>query len=461
MASIITDEILTLERTLLIIEDDLGLQKQLKWCFEGFDVFVAGDRSEALKLLRLHNPSVVTLDLGLPPDADGVTEGFATLEEILAEAPHTKVIMLTSNDEQDNALHSIKLGAYDYCQKPFNEQDLALIVQRAFNLAALEKENRRLARQLPNYIILDGIVAASPQMLSVCQTIEKIAPTDITVLLLGESGTGKEVLAQALHTLSTRSERRFVAINCASIPESLLESELFGYEKGAFTGAAKTTIGKIEYANGGTLFLDEAGDLPYPLQAKLLRFLQERVIERVGGRAEIPVDVRVICATNQDLPIMIENGKFREDLYYRMNEICIQIPPLRERDGDILLLAKSFVNHFSQEYNKRIKGFTVDAIKAMESYQWPGNVRELMSKIKRAILLEDGVNLTANSLELEECENDDDMQLNLKQAKVQIEEMITRKALSIHNGNISKAAEVMGVSRPTLYALMEKYKIEE
>jgi len=449
-----------MNKTLLIVEDDIGLQKQIKWSMDDFEVLIAGCRKDAVKLLKQHSPRVVTLDLGLPPDPDGVSEGFATLEEVLALEPATKVIMLTSNDERENALRAIKLGAYDYCNKPFNEQDLALIIQRAFNLSALEDENRRLAEKTIKESPLNGVVTASQQMLAICRKIEKIAPTDVTVLLLGESGTGKEVLARALHSLSSRSDQRFVAINCASIPENLLESELFGYEKGAFTGAAIQTIGKIEHASGGTLFLDEVGDLPLSLQAKLLRFLQERLVERLGGRAEIAVDVRVICATNQNLQEMIARNEFREDLYYRMNEITINIPPLRERDGDVMLLARFFMMDYCQQYNNKIKGFTEDAVKAMEAYHWPGNVRELMSKIKRAAILEEGDRITTNSLELIASENNDaGMQLNLKQARDLLEANLTRQVLSVYGGNISKAAEAMGVSRPTLYALIEKYKI--
>jgi two-component system NtrC family response regulator len=346
---------------LLIVEDDPGLQKQLKWCFEGYEVVVAGDRSKAISELRRYEPPVVTLDLGLPPDPANATEGLATLEEILQLAPHTKVIVVTGNDEKENALRAISLGAYDYYQKPIEPDILGLIIERANRLYELEAENRRLADQKISSP-LNGIIAASPQMLKVCQTVEKVAPVDVTTLLLGESGTGKELLAKALHDLSPRVSGPFVAINCAAIPETLLESELFGYEKGAFTGAAKQTRGKIEHAEGGTLFLDEIGDLSAALQAKLLRFLQERIIERVGGRKEIPVDVRVICATHQDLQKLIETTEFREDLYYRISEITIQIPPLRDRDGDIVLLAKDFLNKFNQQNAKTIKGFNSDAI---------------------------------------------------------------------------------------------------
>ena len=325
---------------LLIVEDDPGLQSQLKWVFEDYQIVQATTRTEALDAIRRHEPAVVLQDLGLPPDAEGVTEGLACVEETLAIAPHTKVIVVTGHGDKDNALRAVAAGAYDFYQKPVDTDVLNLLVDRAATLAALEAENRRLSA-LSGHSPLDGIVAVSPAMLKVCRMIEKVAPTDVTTLLLGESGTGKELLSRALHDLSPRKDKSFVAINCAAIPENLLESELFGFEKGAFTGANKTTPGKVEVANGGTLFLDEIGDMPLPLQAKLLRFLQERVVERIGGRVEIPVDVRVVCATNQNLQNLIAEGGFREDLYYRICEIEIAIPPLRERENGVLMLART------------------------------------------------------------------------------------------------------------------------
>ncbi len=330
------------KRTLLIVEDDPGLQSQLRWSLDDYNVLLATDRESALAHLRRSEPPVVTLDLGLPPDADGTSEGFATLEQILSLAPETKVIVVTGTDDRNNAVRAVGMGAYDFYQKPIDAEILSLIVDRAFRLHTLERENRLFNRQRGGSP-LDGIIAASESMLKVCRTVEKVAPTSVGVLLLGESGTGKELLAQALHSLSPRADKGFIAINCAAIPDTLLESELFGYEKGAFTGAAKQTKGKIEYADSGTLFLDEVGDLPLGLQSKLLRFLQQRVIERLGGREEIPVDVRVVCATHQDLPELVKQGTFREDLYYRISEITIKIPALRERAGDAALLAQSFV----------------------------------------------------------------------------------------------------------------------
>lgn len=444
--------------SLLVVEDDPGLQSQLRWSFEGFDVQVAGDRSSAISIVEKNKPPVVTLDLGLPPDPANATEGLATLEEILTIAPNTKVIVVTGNDDRENAVRAIGMGAYDFYQKPIDIDVLNLIVERAYHLYELEEDNRRLVEkmQAPAF---EGIVASSPKMLSIMQMVERVAPTNVTVLLLGESGTGKELFARAIHNLSDRKSQRFVAINCASIPDNLLESELFGYEKGAFTGAVKQTIGKIEYASGGTLFLDEAGDLPAPLQAKLLRFLQERVVERLGGRKEIPVDVRVVCATNQDLPKLIEEGHFREDLYYRFNEITIDIPPLREREGDVSLIARTLLNKFNKEFNRRLTGFTEEAIAAMEEYSWPGNVRELENKLKRAVIMAEGDKIDAASLEMASDNPSELPNCNLHDAREQLEIQIAQRALSLYGGNVSKAASAMGVSRPTLYSIMEKHKI--
>ena len=360
---------------LLLVEDDLGLQKQLKWSFDDLEVVVAGDREAALAAVRRYEPPVVTLDLGLPPDADCANEGLATLEQILALAPSTKVIVVSGNQDRANAVKAVALGAYDFYHKPIEPEILRLIVNRAFHLHQLEAENRKL--QVRQRTALQGIITGSVVMQKICRTVEKVAPVDATVLLLGDSGTGKELFARGLHDLSPRVSQRFVAINCAAIPENLLESELFGYEKGAFTGASKQTKGKIEYADHGTLFLDEVGDLPFPLQAKLLRFLQERVVERLGGREEIAVDVRVVCATHQDLRRLIEQGRFREDLFYRISEITINIPPLKEREGDALLLAHAFLERYNAQYTKALKGFTPDACAAIEAHAWPGNVREM------------------------------------------------------------------------------------
>ena len=442
------------KRNLLVVEDDKGLQKQLRWAFDDFEVTVAGDRTEAINQLRRIQPGVVLLDLGLPPDPGGVTEGLATLSEILSLAPETKVIIVTGDNDRANAVKAIAMGAYDFHQKPADPEILALLVTRAHHVYQLEIENQRLQQNDEN-MPLAGIITASPQMLKVCRTIEKIAPSNITTLLLGASGTGKERCAQALHELSPRAQQPMVAINCAAIPDNLLESELFGYEKGAFTGAAKQTPGKIEYADGGTLFLDEIGDLPMELQAKLLRFLQERVVERIGGRKEIPVDVRILCATHQDLKALISKGLFREDLYYRISEIVLEIPPLKDRESDILVLAKAFLNVWSKEYTKPAMNFSTDSIAAMEAYDWPGNVRELESRIKRAVIMADSNQIRPEDLELTE-NTMEPAPLNLKEVRDEAERKAIIRAMNHSSHNITDAANALGVTRPTLYKLLER-----
>ena len=443
---------------LLVVEDDKGLQSQLRWAFDDFEVAITGDRVEAINSLRRIPPGVVLLDLGLPPDPGGVTEGLATLSEILALAPETKVIIVTGDNDRANAVKAIALGAYDFHQKPADPELLALLVKRAYHVYELERENQRLQQSDEN-MPLRGIITASPQMLKVCRTIEKIAPSNITTLLLGASGTGKERCAQALHELSPRAEKSLVAINCAAIPENLLESELFGYEKGAFTGAVKQTPGKIEYAHEGTLFLDEVGDLPMELQAKLLRFLQERVVERIGGRKEIPVDVRILCATHQNLQDLISKGLFREDLYYRISEIVLEIPPLKDREGDVLVLAKSFLNQMGIEYNNPGLRFSTEAITAMEAYDWPGNVRELESRIKRGIIMAEGQQITEEDLELTSAPAEP-MPLNLKEVREEAERRAVIRAMSHYNQSITDAANALGITRPTLYNLLERLGIK-
>lgn len=442
-------------RPLLIVEDDPALQKQLRWSFDKFEALTAGDRESALTQIHRHNPAVVTMDLGLPPDADSVSEGFLLLEQILATAPDTKVIVLTGQNDQTNALRAIALGAYDFFAKPFEPELLTLTIDRAFRLFDLQQENRRL-QSLQHPAALSGLLTRDGEMLRTCRTIEKVANTNATVLLLGESGTGKEVLARGLHESSSRNGERFVAINCAAIPENLLESELFGYEKGAFTGAAKTTLGKIETANGGTLMLDEIGDLPHSLQAKLLRFLQERVVERLGGRNEIPVDVRIICATHQDLKTLIKEGRFREDLYYRLAEIVVTIPPLRDRAGDPALLAHAFVNRFAIEQNRGNMTLADDAIRGIEAHAWPGNVRELENCIKRAVIMADGSQITREDLGLTHTADDESKFIDLRQVRDKAERTAVLTALGRANDNLARAAEILGVSRPTLYDIMHR-----
>ncbi|HSI23397.1 MAG TPA: PEP-CTERM-box response regulator transcription factor [Methylophilaceae bacterium] len=446
------------KRNLLIIEDDPGLQKQLRWSFDAYNVQVAQDRESALAMVRRYEPAVATMDLGLPPDPDGATEGLATLQQILALAPDTKVIVLTGNQDHANAVKAIGLGAYDFHQKPCDPELLGLVIERAFFLHALQQENRGLLQSQADSPT-SGIISRDPGMLKVCRNIEKVAPADAAVMLLGDSGTGKEVLARALHQLSPRQSKRFIAINCAAIPENLLESELFGYEKGSYTGAAKQTLGKIELASGGTFFLDEVGDLPMALQAKLLRFLQERVIERVGGREEIPVDVRVVCATHQNLQELIAEKRFREDLYYRLSEIVISIPPLRDRAGDAALLAHHFKNKFGAQEGAYSLGFSAEALALIESYPWPGNVREMENCIKRAVIMAEGPQINAEDLGLPTV-SAPEMPINLRQVRDEAEYKALVKALARVDGNILKAAELLGVSRPTLYDLMSRHGIK-
>ncbi len=451
---------------LLIVEDDLALQKQIKWSLDRFESVSASDRESALVQFRRHQPSVVTMDLGLPPDPDSTSEGFKLLEQMLEIAPHVKVIVLTGQNDQANALRAVALGAFDFLAKPFEPELLTVIIERAFRFAELQSENRRL-QALHQPDALSGLLTRDPEMLRTCRMVERVASSDATVLLLGESGTGKEVLAQGLHQASKRSGK-FVAINCAAIPEALLESELFGYEKGAFTGAAKTTVGKIETAHGGTLMLDEIGDLPHPLQAKLLRFLQERKIERIGGRQEIAVDVRVVCATHQDLRALIQEQRFREDLYYRLAEIVVNIPPLRSRTGDAVLLAQAFLRRFAQDQRRGSLVFSDDALSAIERHPWPGNVRELLNSIKRATIMSEGGRVSAADLALPTRRAGADEELassaptlDLRQVREAAERQAVLAALARADGSIVKAAELLGVSRPTLYDLMAKLAIKQ
>lgn len=445
------------KKSLLVIEDDPGLQRQLRWNFDSYEVLVASDRESALALVRRHEPAVVTMDLGLPPDPDGASEGLSTLEQILELAPDTKVIVLTGNQDHGNALKAIAAGAYDFHQKPFDPEILGLVVERAYYLHALQQENRKLLQTQATSPVT-GLITRDPVLTKVCRNVEKVAPSDATVMLLGESGTGKEILARALHQLSARREKRFMAINCAAIPEALLESELFGYEKGAYTGAVKQTPGKIELANEGTFFLDEVGDLPMALQAKLLRFIQERVIERIGGRKEIPVDVRIVCATHQNLKKLIAEGRFREDLYYRLSEIVITIPPLRQRVGDAALLAHHFKNKFSAQEKRSSLTFSQEALAAIESHSWPGNVREMENCIKRAVIMADGSVISADDLGLQGSSVSEP--INLRQIRDKAECDALMKALARVDGNVVKAAELLGVSRPTIYDLMNRHGLK-
>ena len=446
---------------LLIVEDDQGLQAQLKWAWPDFEVIIAGDRASAIAALRSDVPPVVTLDLGLPPDPDGTSEGFAVLDAIMALKPDTKVIVASGHGARDSALQAIAKGAYDFYQKPVDIEALGLIVRRALQLHQIENENRQLAaRGSEDHRVLGRMITAAPEMIKVARTIERVANTNVSVMLLGASGTGKELLARGLHDASDRAGGTFVAINCAAIPENLLESELFGHEKGAFTGAVKTTEGKIEMANGGTLFLDEVGDIPLPLQVKLLRFLQERLIERIGSRKSIPVDTRIVCATHQDLEAMIADGRFREDLFYRLAEIVVKIPGLAERAGDPTLLAKAFLARFAKEMNPAVKGFALDALAAIDGWTWPGNVRELENRVKRAVIMTEGKLVGAADLDLAAPDSAGAQVLNLKSARESADRHVIRHALARSEGNISSTAKLLGISRPTLYDLLKQYDMQ-
>ena len=445
---------------LLVIEDDKGLQAQLKWAYDDFEVVIAGDRASALAALRADVPAVVTLDLGLPPDPDGTSEGFAVLDAIMALKPDTKVIVASGHGAHESALEAIARGAYDFYRKPLEIDTLGLIVQRAFQLHAIEAENRRLAERAgEDRAVLGQLITAAPEMLKVARMIERVADASVSVMLLGASGTGKELLARGVHDSSARAAGSFVAINCAAIPENLLESELFGHEKGAFTGAIKTTEGKIELASGGTLFLDEVGDIPVALQVKLLRFLQERTIERIGGRKAIAVDTRIVCATHQNLEAMIAAGTFREDLFYRLAEIVVRIPTLAERPGDAVLLAKHFLARFSREMNPKLKGFAPDALAAIDGWGWPGNVRELENRVKRAVIMAEGKLVGAEDLDLAGSDAAEEDALNLKAAREHADRRMIRQALARTQGNISSTAKMLGISRPTLYDLLKQYDI--
>jgi len=447
-------------KRLLIVEDDPGLQSQMRWCFsDDLEIAVASDRESALAALRRLEPDVVTLDLGLPPDPGGATQGFALLEDILRLSPQTKVVVVTGREDKENAVRAIGMGASDFYQKPLDADILTFVVNRALRLSELERENFELSRDR-NSTSIKGIVAASPQMLAVCRTLEKVAPADVTTLITGETGTGKELLARAVHDLSNRRDKPFAAINCAAIPENLLESELFGYEKGAFTGATQSKKGKVESANGGTLFLDEIGDMPMALQAKLLRFLQERTIDRIGGVQPVSVDVRVVCATHRDVKDLISQGTFREDLYYRISEVTLDVPALRDRGGDAMVIAQSLIKSLGKQMDRAQLTFSQDAINAINSHPWPGNVREMINKVKRAIIMADGKRVTAADLELNGDEQGADDLFNLRQVRETAERNAINQALYSSHYNMAQAARLLGITRPTLYNLTDKYKIE-
>ncbi len=442
-------------KRILLVEDDTGLQRQMQWALDPFKMVAAGTRNEAMRIFEeTGDMRIVILDLGLPPDPDGASEGLIILDAILSNAPQTKVIILSGNADRAVAVSAVGRGAFDFISKPIDVDVLKLIVQRAARMFELEEENRALRafadRRMP------GFVFGSSQMQQVAQTLERVARTDASVLILGESGTGKELIARALHETSSRSTAKLVAINCASIPENLLESELFGHERGAFTGAIKQTLGKFEIADKGTLFLDEIGDMPTALQAKLLRFLQSRQFERVGGRTTLTVNVRIVSATNQPLDALVKEGRFREDLYYRLNEIRLELPPLRDRDGDAVILAQHFRNLYNREHSRNLRGFTKEALVALQAHKWPGNVRELENRVKRAVIMSDGPMIAATDLEL--VSDGKLRNLNLRDHMREVESALLREALAVSDGNVSKAAKLMGISRPQVYNLLGVHK---
>jgi len=450
---------------ILIIDDNSDIRQQLKWGLsEDYTVLMAGDVNEGIGVFKKNHPLVVILDLGLPPHEDTSVEGFRGLAELLEIDPYVKVIMLTGNSERENAQKAVKMGAYDFFPKPPVLSELKVVISRAIHLAKLEEQNRSLQRAIEQKSTESGgMIGQCPEMLSIFSTIKKVAPSDISIFISGENGTGKELVAQAIHESGLRKKGPFIPINCGAIPENLLESELFGHEKGAFTGAHSMVQGKLQYANKGTLFLDEIGELPVNLQVKLLRFLQEGVIQRVGGRQDIQIDTRTVCATNMDIVRAIKEGKFREDLFYRVSVISINLPPLRERGDDILLLANYFLRIFNEEYHKKIRRFSSSAVNFIKSYEWPGNVRELRNRVQRATIMSESTAIEPSDLG---CEIDvptvtETFQpaVSLREAKERIELAMISAAIENQNGSIVKAAESLGVSRPTLYDLMKKHKL--
>ena len=459
------------KRKILVIEDEENMAKQLKWGLPSFEIITARDSSAATELLRNYNFKVITLDLGLPPHPDSPTEGFKLLSRIRRINPYSKVVVITGNTERENALKAIAEGAFDFCEKPVDLQVLTIIIERAFRVYDLEDENRKLHLKVRASDGLANMLGTSQIMQQLFSTIRKISPSDYPVLIEGESGTGKEMIAKAIHSLSNRKEGPFVIINCGAIPENLLESELFGYEKGAFTGANTKKIGKLERADRGSAFLDEIGELPLGLQVKILRFLQEGTIERLGGNKQIQLDVRIIAATNVKLKKAVKEGRFREDLYFRLNVLPLRVPPLRERGEDILLLARHFLDMFAFESKKGNMRFTPAALKALLEYSWPGNVRELENVIKRAVVITEGRLIGPEhlsfmkeaSLEMLMSSSSEsitpDVPLTLKQARSMAEREALKRALMLTKNNISQAAKILDVSRPTIHDLIKKHKI--
>jgi two-component system, NtrC family, response regulator len=444
---------------LLIVDDDEEIRTQMRWALASdYDVSLAADRGSALDVFRMEQPGVVLLDLGLPPHTGSPEEGMAVLSELLQFDSTTKVVIISGQGEKEPALNAIGGGAYDFVGKPVEMTELKLLLKRCFHVVQLEREYRAMQQQLKSDGF-EGLLGTGPRMQAVFGTIRKVAATDASVLILGESGTGKEMTARAIHQRSHRKNGPFIAINCSAIPESLIESELFGHERGAFTGAHLQRKGRVELSAGGTLFLDEIGEIPLPIQVKLLRFLQEQCIERVGGRQLIPIDTRVIAATNADLKQGMSSGRFREDLFYRLAVVQILLPALRERDDDVLVLARVFLHRFAQDVGKSGLTFAPDALRALRQHAWPGNVRELQNRVKRAVIMSDGKRVAAQDLELAAP----DLALrgpSLRDAREQLEREMIRQSLRKHSGKISIAAADLGISRPTLYEMMEKLGVQ-
>jgi two-component system NtrC family response regulator len=449
---------MTAKPRLLVVDDDEDLRTQMRWALaDEFEVSLAGDRAVAVESARAERPAIVTLDLGLPPHPGGVEEGFAALDELQAADPSAKIIVITGREERAHALRSVERGAYDYFVKPIDVNELKVVLRRALKLHELEAENRELRQHAPP-VDFEGMIGTSAAMQQVFGSLRKVATVDAPVLLTGESGTGKELAARAIHRLSARSGGPFVPINCAAIPETLLESELFGHEKGAFTGAHAQRPGRIESAHRGTLFLDEIGELPTALQVKLLRFLQDRRVERLGGRGSIAVDARVVTATNADLSRLLAEGRFREDLYYRIGVVSIPLPPLRDREDDAVLIADSLLRGFAAEAGRKIAGFSKDAVAAMRAHAWPGNVRELENRVRRAAVMAEGSRITAADLELTDAGSSP--RQGLRELRAGLEKETIRAALKRNRGNISQTAAELGISRPTLYGLLQKFGVE-
>ena len=448
---------MTAKPRLLVVDDDEDLRTQMRWALaDEFEISLAGSRQEALERARAEPPAVVTLDLGLPPHPGGVEEGFATLEELRASDSDAKVVVITGREDRAHALRAIDQGAYDFFVKPIDVEELKVVLRRALKLHALERENRELRQQTAS--AFEGMLGTSPRMQEVFASIRKVATVDAPVLVLGESGTGKELAAHAIHRLGGRAAGPFVPINCGAIPEALLESELFGHEKGSFTGAHAQRRGRIESANGGTLFLDEIGELEAPLQVKLLRFLQDHKVERVGGRTAISVDVRVITATNADLQQLMAEGRFREDLYYRIGVVTLTLPPLRDREDDVVQIAETLARRYASEAGRKLTGFSKDALQALRAHAWPGNVRELENRVRRAAVMAEGSRIAAADLEL--VAGATAARQGLRELRAGLEKETIKAALKRNRGNISQTASELGISRPTLYGLLTKFNIE-